>query len=141
MILTRTPKNDPPDRQTPVPAQRHFARGLAAALAVTGVAALAVTATGPAIAARAGTLTVGAQGGTLIVTARGGTPAVASDRGRLVSVAPLRTPPPQATVRAELTADGFSATPARYGVRSYRLIYRTVDAKGRPTTASGLMVL
>jgi dienelactone hydrolase len=96
---------------------------LAATLAATGVAALAVTAAGPALAAGRGA------------------PAAPADRGQLVSVTPLGTLPTQAAVRAELTADGFSAAPARYGVRSYRLIYRTVDAHGRPTTASGLMVL
>jgi hypothetical protein len=44
-------------------------------------------------------------------------------------------------VTAELTSDGFSAATARYGVRAYRLVYRTVDAFGRPTTASGLLAV
>jgi hypothetical protein len=44
-------------------------------------------------------------------------------------------------VRSELTADGFDPSAVRYGVRSFRLVYRTVDSRGRPTTASGLMVL
>ena len=97
-------------------------RGLAAAAAVTGIATLAVTAAGPALAS-------------------GPAPASPADRGHLVSVTPLSTLPTPAAVRAELTADGFSAAPARYGVRSYRLVYRTVDAHGRPATASGLLVL
>lgn len=62
-------------------------------------------------------------------------------RGQLVSVTPLRTLPDKAAVAAELTSDGFDAAPARYGVRTYRLVYRTVDALGRPTTASGLLAL
>jgi hypothetical protein len=44
-------------------------------------------------------------------------------------------------VRSELTADGFDASAVRYGVRSFRLVYRTVDSRGRPTTASGLQVV
>jgi hypothetical protein len=62
-------------------------------------------------------------------------------RGQLVSVTPLRTLPGKAAVTTELTSDGFSAASARYGVRAYRLVYRTVDASGRPTTASGLLAL
>src|SRR6202042_2445316 len=62
-------------------------------------------------------------------------------RGQLVSVTPLATLPTVAAVRSELTGDGFDPSSARYGVRSYRLVYRTVDPFGRPTTASGLMVL
>jgi hypothetical protein len=104
----------------------HFVRRaglgvLAAALAVTGITALAGA--GVASAAPAG----GPPG-----------PAV---RGQLVSVTPLRTLPTAAAVRSELTADGFDPSAVRYGVRSFRLVYRTVDSRGRPTTASGLMVL
>jgi len=62
-------------------------------------------------------------------------------RGQLVSVTPLRTLADKAAVRAELTADGFDPAPARYGVRTFRLVYRTVSASGRPTTASGLLAL
>jgi hypothetical protein len=94
---------------------------LAAALAVTGITDLAGA--GVASAAPAG----GPPG-----------PAV---RGQLVSVTPLRTLPTVAAVRSELTADGFDPSAVRYGVRSFRLVYRTVDSRGRPTTASGLMVL
>jgi hypothetical protein len=68
-------------------------------------------------------------------------PAGLSARGQLVSVTPLRTLPTAAAVRSELTADGFDPSAVRYGVRSFRLVYRTVDSRGRPTTASGLMVL
>jgi hypothetical protein len=68
-------------------------------------------------------------------------PAGLSARGQLVSVTPLRTLPTAAAVRSELTVDGFDPAPVRYGVRSFRLVYRTVDSRGRPATASGLMVL
>ncbi|HEY2269109.1 MAG TPA: hypothetical protein VGI96_41285 [Streptosporangiaceae bacterium] len=101
----------------------HFVRRagfgvLAAALAVTALAGAGVASAAPA---------VGPPG-----------PAV---RGQLVSVTPLRTLPTAAAVRSELTADGFDPSAVRYGVRSFRLVYRTVDSRGRPTTASGLMVL
>src|SRR5215472_18906137 len=62
-------------------------------------------------------------------------------RGALVSVTPLRTLRDRAAVRAELNSDGFSARSAHYGVRTYRLVYRTVSAAGRPTTASGLLAV
>ena len=42
---------------------------------------------------------------------------------------------------ARLRADGFNPATDRYGVRTYRLVYRTVDAHGRPSTASGLLAL
>src|SRR5690348_12461820 len=62
-------------------------------------------------------------------------------RGRLVSVTALRTLPDRAAVRAELAADGFATGAVRYGVRTYRLVYRTVSATGQPTTASGLLAV
>jgi hypothetical protein len=65
----------------------------------------------------------------------------ASHRGQLVSATPLRTLPDQAAVTARLKADGFVPATDRYGVRTYRLVYRTVDAHRRPTTASGLLAL
>ena len=97
-------------------------RGAAAATVLGAVSALAAA---------------GGQA-TAIASARP-VPAPHGYRGQLVSVTPLRTLPDKAAVRAELTADGFSATSARYGVRTYRLVYRTVSAKGQPTTASGLL--
>ena len=68
-------------------------------------------------------------------------PAPGGYRGRLVSVTALRTLPNRAAVKAELTADGFATGAVRYGVRTYRLVYRTVSATGRPTTASGLLAV
>jgi dienelactone hydrolase len=64
-----------------------------------------------------------------------------SDRGQVVAAVPLRTLATRADVAAALTAAQFDAAPARYGVDTYQLVYRTVDPKGRPTVASGLLAL
>jgi len=50
---------------------------------------------------------------------------------------------PESSVTAITCADDeFVGTPTfGHGVRSYRLVYRTVSATGRPTTASGLLAL
>src|SRR5215472_16253487 len=100
---------------------------ITAGLAAGVVAASAALATAPASAAPS--TAVAAQA-----------PAT-SHRGALVSVTPLRTLRDRAAVRAELTSGGFSARSAHYGVRTYRLVYRTVSAAGRPTTASGLLAV
>jgi hypothetical protein len=63
-----------------------------------------------------------------------------SDRGRLVSVEHLRALSAKQTGE-ELAKAGFDRRLVRYGVDTYRLVYRTVDAQSRPTTASGLLVL
>ncbi|NKZ03952.1 lipase [Actinomadura latina] len=46
-----------------------------------------------------------------------------------------------AEVRAWLATEDFDASAVRYGVDAYRLVYRTIDSRGRATTASGLLVL
>jgi hypothetical protein len=61
-------------------------------------------------------------------------------RGELVSAVLIRELT-AAQVVAELTEAGFDPAAVRYGVRLYRVVYRTVDERGRPTTASGLLVL
>ncbi|MEU9024536.1 hypothetical protein [Actinomadura sp. NPDC048394] len=61
-------------------------------------------------------------------------------RGQLISARYLGTKSAE-EVRAWLATEGFDASSVRYGVDSYRLIYRTVDARGRATVASGLFVL
>ncbi|MCF6526305.1 lipase [Streptomyces sp. JJ36] len=53
----------------------------------------------------------------------------------------LFTEPSPAAVAGGLTALGFRSDTVRHGVDAYRLVYRTVDAHGRPTTASGLLTL
>jgi hypothetical protein len=60
-------------------------------------------------------------------------------RGALVSAVPIAT---LTAAQLDAAAADFPDTPpARYGVTAYRLIYRTVDHNGRPTTASGIVVL
>jgi hypothetical protein len=62
-------------------------------------------------------------------------------RGSIVSV--VKTVQVSAAdLDAAAAATGFEGAPAaRHSVTAYRLIYRTVDHNGRPTTASGLVVL
>ncbi|MER0479753.1 lipase [Streptomyces sp. Edi2] len=62
-------------------------------------------------------------------------------RGTLVSTEKLYTLPTPQAAAAELDAAGFEHDTVRYGVVAYRLVYRTVDPYGRPTTASGLFAL
>ncbi|MFJ8754839.1 lipase [Streptomyces sp. NPDC102441] len=62
-------------------------------------------------------------------------------RGTLVSAEKLYTLATPEDVAAELAAAGFAGDTVRHGVVAYRLVYRTVDPHGRPTTASGLFVL
>jgi hypothetical protein len=95
---------------------------IAAAAMAAPAAAVALTAA-PALAAPA------------VATAHAG------HRGQLISATPLRTFKDRAAVTARLRADGFNPATDRYGVRTYRLVYRTVDARGGPTTASGLLAL
>ncbi|WP_328899615.1 lipase [Streptomyces sp. NBC_00441] len=68
-------------------------------------------------------------------------PVDAAGRGTLVSAERLYTLTTPQAVTADLTAAGFGADTVRYGVVAYRLVYRTVDARGRPTTASGLVAV
>ncbi|MFI7704360.1 lipase family protein [Nonomuraea sp. NPDC049480] len=44
-------------------------------------------------------------------------------------------------IAERLKAAGIDATQVKYGVSAYRVVYRTVDAKGRSTTASQLVAL
>ncbi|MER6526890.1 alpha/beta hydrolase [Streptomyces sp. NPDC001508] len=44
-------------------------------------------------------------------------------------------------VREFLAGRDIATDPVRYGVRAYRLTYRTVDPYGKPTTATGLLTL
>ncbi|GAA2246231.1 hypothetical protein GCM10010430_30280 [Kitasatospora cystarginea] len=83
-----------------------------------------------------------AAGASSAAAAPEGTPTrlAAHHRGQLVSHSHLRSLTARETA-AELTGTGFSGALARYGVDTYRLVYRTVDPQGRPTTASGLLVL
>ncbi|MFD6876124.1 MULTISPECIES: alpha/beta hydrolase family protein [unclassified Streptomyces] len=64
----------------------------------------------------------------------------AAARGTLISVVPLGGLD-RAQVAAELTGFGMDAGTVRHGVDAHRLTYATVDPRGRPTTATGLLVL
>jgi hypothetical protein len=44
-------------------------------------------------------------------------------------------------VKAHLAQAGIAADGVRHGVRAHRIVYRTIDIAGRPTTASQLVVL
>ena len=63
-------------------------------------------------------------------------------RGAVVSVVPVVSFPAPA-LAAALKSIGLGSWSAlvRYGVDGYRVIYRTISVDGRPTTASGLIVL
>ncbi|MER7876391.1 alpha/beta hydrolase [Streptomyces solisilvae] len=61
-------------------------------------------------------------------------------RGTLVSVAPVADRG-VGQVREFLAGRDIATDPVRYGVRAYRLTYRTVDPYGKPTTATGLLSL
>ncbi|MFD0690579.1 alpha/beta hydrolase family protein [Actinomadura fibrosa] len=61
-------------------------------------------------------------------------------RGELVSARHLGGMSAE-KVRTWLAEEDFDAASVRYGVDTYRLVYRTVDTRGRATTASGLLVL
>ncbi|RCH69376.1 alpha/beta hydrolase [Streptomyces sp. SDr-06] len=64
----------------------------------------------------------------------------ADARGELVSLAPVSDLGP-AQVATFLKAADVDSAGVRYGVRGYRVTYRTVTPQGRPTTATGLLVL
>lgn len=65
----------------------------------------------------------------------------AQGRGTVVSAERIYTLPTVEEVSASLEEHGFGNDQVRYGVEGYRLVYRTVDTDGRPTTASGLLIL
>jgi len=60
-------------------------------------------------------------------------------RGAVVSATPIAH---LTAAQLDAAAADFPTAPrSSYGVMAYRLIYRTVDTHGRPTTASGIVVL
>ncbi|MFI6449403.1 alpha/beta hydrolase family protein [Kitasatospora sp. NPDC050543] len=64
----------------------------------------------------------------------------AEQRGSLISAVPL-TELTRAATADYLTQHGLPSPVPAVGTTTYRLVYRTVDAEGRPTTASGLLAL
>ncbi|HEY4456294.1 MAG TPA: lipase [Pseudonocardiaceae bacterium] len=66
----------------------------------------------------------------------------ANRRGDLINITAIGSATPK-TIVDDLT-DGnftFSANQVKNSVHAYRLTYRTIDENGKPTTASGLLVL
>ncbi|WP_181957732.1 hypothetical protein [Nonomuraea longispora] len=61
-------------------------------------------------------------------------------RGAVASSTPVEKLD-RSQVAERLKANGIDAGHVKYGVNAYRVIYRTVDAKGRSTTASQLVAL
>src|SRR5690242_10745968 len=112
--------------------RRRLARPVTAGLTVA-VAAAAMAAPAAAVAltaapAQAAATTTIASTSTATTSTATTSTASAGHRGQLVSVTPLRALPNRAAVTARLKADGFDPATDRYGVRTYRLVYRTVDA-------------
>jgi hypothetical protein len=110
------------------PRHSPFFRGIAVTAAVAAAATLA---TAPAMAAVRST-TADRSSDTQVSTE--------IQRGTLVSVVKLRHLT-RRQVAAELTAASYDPAAVKYGVTLYRLVYRTIDERGRATTASGLVVL
>ncbi|MER6981070.1 alpha/beta hydrolase [Streptomyces carpinensis] len=100
-------------------------------LAATAALLLAALAAAPAATAATGTATAGASAAPIKHTLF---------RGQVLSVTPVATHSRAEVVRY-LAALPMATDPVRYGVRAYRLTYRTVDPYGRPTTATGLLTL
>jgi hypothetical protein len=88
---------------------------------------------------KTGALAAVMAAGTALVTVNTAT-AAEGVRGQIVSMTRLRVLS-DAKVTKKLTSAGFDASSVRYGVRTYRLVYRTIDARKRPTTASGLLAV
>lgn len=63
-----------------------------------------------------------------------------SSRGDLISVQPV-SQLDSAQVATYLTKYRLDASRARFGVTATRIVYRTIDPRGKPTTASTLIVL
>ncbi|MFD9903973.1 alpha/beta hydrolase family protein [Streptomyces sp. NPDC059063] len=89
------------------------------------------------ILAGAGVVSAGAESGTSAAPSAN----AATQRGTLLSAELLYTLTSAKDSAAELTASGYDPGAADYGVDAYRLVYRTVDAKGQPATASGLFTV
>ncbi|MFI6062587.1 hypothetical protein [Streptomyces sp. NPDC051286] len=61
-------------------------------------------------------------------------------RGSVISATPVADLDAKEVV-ARLAKTGIDTAQVRYGVRAHRIVYRTVDIKGRPTTASELVAM
>jgi hypothetical protein len=108
------------------PPRRAIGRRTTAGLLLAGLTATALAAAAGPVAAR---------GSTDSLTTKG------YGRGQLVAVQPLRSLATREEVIAELKASEFHPDSVKYTVDMYQLVYRTIDAQGRPTIASGLLAL
>lgn len=61
-------------------------------------------------------------------------------RGSVVSATPVEDLGAR-EVAARLATAGIDTAQVRYGVRAHRIVYRTIDTQGRPTTASELVAM
>jgi hypothetical protein len=110
----------------------HTSRLVAGAAAIAAGTALVLT--GPANAATGlGQPSIGPAAPTASLA-----PGPSVDRGSLVSLAWIRSLSPSQAASL-VTEDNFNPTGIRNGVDLYRLVYRTIDPRGRRTTASGLL--
>ncbi|WP_051300497.1 hypothetical protein [Actinomadura rifamycini] len=114
-------------RPTARPAAR-VAAGLAAGALVAGAVTAGALAADTPPRADAAAAAAAAPGHT---DARRGSPVSARHLGGMTA----------AEIRPWLAGAGFDTASVRYGTDAYRLVYRTIDAHGRPTVASGLLVL
>ncbi|MFE0464463.1 lipase family protein [Kitasatospora sp. NPDC058965] len=85
-------------------------------------------------------LTVTAAATPALAADRGPDPDHDARRGGIVSVQPIDHLSPDEAAR-RIADRGYPRPAPRYGVDDYRVLYRTVDPQGRPTTASGLVSL
>lgn len=69
-----------------------------------------------------------------------GSPPVVAHRGEVISVRPIASVSVE-QARAELVDLKLDVAAVRYGFDAVRLDYRTLDAAGRPTTASALLAV
>ncbi|MET9294218.1 alpha/beta hydrolase [Streptomyces sp. NPDC003077] len=145
--------------------RRRRGRGMRTGMAATAAVLLAALTAAPAVAVGASATAPAVQGaipaghGPTVTShsatpiVQGATPAVHSatvtsrgaaradhGRGTLVSVVPLGHVS-RARIVEQAREAGFDGEAARHDVADYRLTYRTVTPEGRPTTASGLLVL
>ncbi|WJV44176.1 lipase family protein [Streptomyces flavofungini] len=73
-------------------------------------------------------------------TPRAAHPQQTAARGSVVSVTPVVDLNAE-EVAARMEKAGIDAKQVRHGVRAYRIVYRTVDTRGRATTASELVAV
>ncbi|MFG2299021.1 alpha/beta hydrolase family protein [Streptomyces sp. NPDC048603] len=137
MIIPASPSSPP---SPPSPSSRGAKRYRAGLRAAGAAVCCGLILGGPSVAAAAPAAGAPAAGAPA-AHARTQAQHPEQGRGTLVSAEKLYTLATPQDVAAELRTAGFEDDTVRHGVVAYRLVYRTVDPHGRPTTASGLFVL